>query len=121
MKICLPGGRQGDGQFVSHESAQDSNVARTRDVNDIRAEIAHELQNPRIVPQEQKIEFVVAIERKRRPAAAQLNSGNRSIRYHFVARARVNQEEGESVFFGIGGKLPAGIRDAVYFPVRTGK
>jgi hypothetical protein len=70
MNICLPGSRQGDAQFVSHEGPQDSHVAWTRDVNDIRAEIAHEPQNPRIVPQEQKIEFVVAIERKFESAAA---------------------------------------------------
>jgi len=73
------------------------------------------------VPQEQEIELVVAIEGELDPAAAKLNSGNRSIRYDFVARARVNQKEWESVFFGIRGKLLAGIRNTVYFAVRARK
>jgi hypothetical protein len=73
------------------------------------------------VPQEQKIELVVAIERELYSAAAKLNSGKRSIRYDFVARARMNQEEWKFVFFCICGKLPAGIRDTVYFAVRARK
>jgi hypothetical protein len=55
---------------VSDDSAQNSNVAWTRDVNHIGAEIAHQPQNPRIVPQEEKIKFVVAVERERERAAA---------------------------------------------------
>jgi hypothetical protein len=121
MKIGLPGGRQGDAQIVRQQSAQDSNVARARDVNDIRVEIAQETQKPGIVPQEQKIELVVAIEREFDPAAAELNSGDRSFCYHFVPRARVNQEKCESAFFCKCGKLPAGVRDAVDFTVRTRK
>ena len=70
VKIGLPGSRQGDAQIVSQQGPQDSNVARAGDVNDIRAEIAQEPQKPRIVPQEQKIELVVAIERELNGAAA---------------------------------------------------
>ena len=74
MKISLPGGRQGNTQVVGKESSQDPNVARARDVNDIRAEIAQEPRELRIMAQEQKIELVVAIEGKLDPAAAQLYS-----------------------------------------------
>jgi hypothetical protein len=44
-------------------------------VNDVRAEIAQEARDLRIVPQEQKVELVVPIERKLHPAAAQLYLG----------------------------------------------
>jgi hypothetical protein len=121
MKISLPGGCQGDAQVVSQQRSQYSNVARTRNMNDIRAELTHEPQKLRVVPREQEIKLVVAIERELDSTAAKLNSGKRSIRYDFVARARMNQEEWESVFFCISRKLPARIRDTVYFAVRTGK
>jgi hypothetical protein len=60
---------------VSHKSSQDSHIARTGDVDYVGAEVAHEAQDPGIVPQKQKIELVVSIERKLHPAAAQLHSG----------------------------------------------
>jgi len=121
MQIGLPGGRECDAQVVSHKSSQDSDVARAGNVNYIGAEILHEPENPRVVPQEEKIELVVTIERKLGAAAAQLNSGNRTIRNYLVARARVNQEEFVSVFFRKCGKFPAGIGDTVDFAVRAGK
>jgi hypothetical protein len=86
-------------------------------VNDIRVEIAQDPRKLGVLPQEQKVELVVAVERKSDPAAAQLHSGDGSIRNHFVTRARVNQEECESAFSCELGKLPAGIRDAVNFAV----
>jgi hypothetical protein len=70
MKISLPRGRQSDAEIVGQEGSQDSDVARARNVNDIRAEIAQEPDELGIVAQEQKIELVMAIEGKLDPATA---------------------------------------------------
>jgi hypothetical protein len=76
MKIGLPGGRQGEAQIVSKKSPQYSYIARTSNVNNVRAELAQEPQQLRVVPQEQKVKLVMAVQRKFGPGAAKLDSGD---------------------------------------------
>ena len=121
MNIGLPGRCQRYMQIVRHEHSKNAHITWSCNLNDIRAEIPDHLQNPLVMPQEQKIEFVVAVEREFHPAAGQLHSGKSSICYHFATRAGVNHEEIESVFLCECGKLPAGIRDAVNFAVGARK
>jgi hypothetical protein len=90
-------------------------------VNNIRAEFAQKPHHLWIVPQEQKVKLVVAVQGEFGPAAAKLDSGDRSVGYHLIERPSVNEEECQSMFFCKRGELPAGIRHAVYFTVRARK
>jgi hypothetical protein len=90
-------------------------------VNGARAEITQDLQNPGVVPQEKKIEFVMTVQRKLDGTAAQLHPSDRTVGHDFVTRAGVHQQEGESVFLREFSELPAGIRDAVNFAVGARK
>src|ERR1700693_48024 len=93
MNIGLPGRCKHHMQIVRDERPKNTHIAGSRNLNDIRAEILYHLQKPLIMPREQKVEFVMSIERKFKRAAAQLNSRQRSVNYNFVRRPGVNQKK----------------------------
>ena len=75
MQIRLPGSTERDVQIVGQDRAENSHIAGTRDVNEVRREITQEPGQPEIMPQKEKIEFVMAVQWEFEMAAAHLHLG----------------------------------------------
>jgi hypothetical protein len=104
-------------QIMGKKRPENAHVAWSRNLNYVRAKVLNHLQNSLIMPQEQKIEFVVPIERKFNPAAAQLNSRQGPVHYNFIRWPSVNQKKWNSALPREFRELLAGIRNPVNFPI----
>ena len=119
MHVRLPGGRQRDFQTVGNQSPQHADVARPRDLYEIRPELTNLRFQLAVMSPEKQVVVVGPVDGEFQAAAAQFDVCDRPIRIHLVPRARVHHEQGHSAAPGKGFKLLAGVGYPVHLVIHA--
>jgi hypothetical protein len=106
---------------MSHQRAEDSNLARAGYVDDVGPKVPYRGFDYVEITQEGKIKIMLRINRKAESAAAQFHPCNRSDVLSSVAVAAKNGEKGQAAPDGEGLILPAGVGDPVHLAIAVWK
>ncbi len=108
-------------QPVGDQRSENSNVARSRDVNHVRLEPIHVLLNFAESRKHGKVKRVRSVEPKSNRPAANLNPLYAAIARDFISRTSMHHQKRQASASRKRLKLPARVGDAVYFVIRIGK
>src|SRR5271166_5269058 len=114
----MPRRHQRNIEAVRYESAEDSDIAGTGDVQHVRLEVANDLFRAIEVAHESQIKFVLAVEGESQRTARQFDASDGIVVNNPLAIvAPMQNQKRKPMPPGIGFKLPGGVGNPVDFQV----
>ena len=121
VHIGVPGGDQRHAQMVRDPCADEAQLRRTGDVNDVWPKVPRVSEDARQMPPVREIESQVLLYRKGECAARQLERADGAVFVGAIGRTCAHTEKGQAAAAGKGHKVPAGVRYAIDLVKGVGK